>query len=104
LHNGQNDSAISSPLHFQQAYFEFYQSAFNKQSLTTPETIVNLIQNDYQRAVHPLGMIYANYASIKPNAITDSLLTLSNGQLYEVPGAATPYNTHEVFILIINIL
>lgn len=98
IHNGQNDSAISSPLHFQQAYFEFYQSTFNKQSLTAPESIINLIKEEYRNTAHPLGMIFANYASIKQNAITDSLLTLSNGQLYNVIGATTPYNVNEVFI------
>lgn len=98
LHNGVNDSAISSPLHFQQAYFEFYQSTFNKQSLTTPESIINLIQDEYLRTTHPLGMIFANYASIKPNAITDNLLTITNGQLYDVAGASSPYDIHDVFI------
>ena len=56
LHNGQNDSAICSPLQFQQAYFEFYQSAFNKQSLTTPESIINLIQDEYPNNLYTLPL------------------------------------------------
>ncbi len=98
LHNGQNDSAICSPLQFQQAYFEFYQSAFNKQLYVAPDSIIENIINNYARATHPLGLLFMQYAAIKQNAITDSLLRITDGQLYEVPGAASPYDIKESFV------
>ena len=98
LHNGQNDSAVCSPLQFQQAYFEFYQSAFNKLPFISPDSIIYNITNNYNRATHPLGLLFTHYATIKPNAIASGLLTISNGQLFDVQGMASPYDEKESFV------
>lgn len=98
LHNGQNDSAVCSPLQFQQAYFEFYQSTFNKLGFVTPDSIVENIINNYNRTTHPLGLLFMQYATIKQDAITNGLLTLNNGQLFNVQGAASPYEIKESFV------
>ncbi|MCC6517144.1 MAG: hypothetical protein IT275_12415, partial [Chitinophagales bacterium] len=98
LHNGQNDSAVCSPLQFQQAYFEFYQSAFIKQPFVTPDSIIDNIINNYSRATHPLGLLFMQYATIKSDAIANGLLTLNNGQLFNVQGAASPYDIKESFV------
>lgn len=93
IHNGQNDSAISSPIHFQQAYFEYFQSNLNKAGIKTPRDVISQIKDDFNENTHPLGFLFSKYAIIKENAIHDSLLRITGGQLFDVAGSSTPYET-----------
>ena len=58
-------------------------------------TDYNAARNNGANNVVSLSLI--NYASIKPTAITDGFMTVSNGQLFD-NNAGSPYQTNRLFI------
>lgn len=96
--NGVYDSAFSGPVHYQQAYFEYYNSVFNKEGLLTPQVFANDIVTEYQANTHPLGLLTINYVTIDPLAVNDGKLIVEGGQLYDVDGSSSPYNVHAAYV------
>lgn len=98
-YDGTTDTDTSSYQHFMQAYHELYQSSFNTSGMTHPTDLEEAIGNFHpdKEYHHPFGIIDYQYNTIDPNAVANNLLSISNGQLYDVPGrVSSPYITKTV--------
>ena len=74
-------------------------------AFVAPATLPNTDQlvTDYDTAssngaANVVSLALINYASIKPDALTLGLLTTSNGQLFNVICATSPYITNSLFM------
>ncbi len=93
-YDGTSTTDTSSFFHFMQGYTELYNSKFNTNNLIHPndfETAVNNFHPD-KKFHHPFGIIDFEFNTIKPDAVSNGLLTVSGGKLYDVAGRTqSPY-------------
>ncbi|MCL1933537.1 MAG: hypothetical protein FWF53_06990 [Candidatus Azobacteroides sp.] len=68
----------------------------NNANLTLPETVFTAIDNAPGNPV-PLAMMHFQYNKLNDNAVSLKLLQVVNNQIVEVPGAASPYLTKQLF-------
>ncbi|MEO6869800.1 MAG: hypothetical protein ABI168_09155 [Ginsengibacter sp.] len=89
----------SHPDHFMQAYFEIYNSAYNKTGWDKPEDLDKYLDT-MQADAHPIGVLFYKFNTVETNALQDHLLdTLSNGQFVDVSGRPrSPYFNDTTFI------
>ena len=97
----ENNNDTSSPRHWVQAYYELYNSAYNKTNMTSPDIINNWLDTN-KAAINsiPIGLLYFKYNTLDSNAYVDGLVdTLTNGQLVDNPNRTrTPYFEKTTFI------
>ncbi len=94
------DSSISNPIHFHQAYFEFYNSIINTQNVTTPEQLANIIEvNSIDKFSHPLGILKINYSSLDTNAIKDERLKVVGDKIIDGTNPNSPYLQNKSIIV-----
>ncbi|RYE11941.1 MAG: hypothetical protein EOP51_32435, partial [Sphingobacteriales bacterium] len=61
-------------------------------------TVNNTINNLRNSTVTPIAMVYGSYASLRDDALSQNLFTISNQQVYDVAGRTqNPYLTNTVF-------
>jgi hypothetical protein len=102
-YNGNTNTDTTSTVHFVQAYNEIYNSAYNRISMLHPADLEQKLIDfnldpDFH---HPLAIIDFNFHSLKEDAITNNLLSVSNNKLYDVPNrTSSPYNAESVFIAV----
>ena len=78
-------------------YGGIYSSKINTNAnLTLPETVFTAIDNTPDNPV-PLAMMHYQYNKLNDNAVSLGLLRIENNQIVEVPGAASPYQTKQLF-------
>ena len=78
-------------------YGGIYSSKINNNvNLTLPETVFATINNAPGSPV-PLAMMHYQYNKLNDNAVSLGLLQVVNNQIVEVPGAASPYLTKQLF-------
>lgn len=90
----ENKEALTNDIHFFQAYHEFYFSHFDLQNLLTEDEIYNQLDT-YEKAnrfTQPLGFLFANFATIKQNAVENGLFLFEDGVFKDV-ASQNPYNT-----------
>jgi len=68
----------------------------NNANLPLPETVFAAIDNTQSGAV-PLAMMHFQYNKLNDDAVSLNLLKVVNNQLVEIPGAASPYLTKQLF-------
>jgi len=79
-------------------YSGMYSSKINNNaSLTLPETIFTQIDNATHATAIPVAMMHYQYNQLNENAVTQGLLQIANDQIIEVPNAASPYLTKQLF-------
>ncbi|UBM58095.1 hypothetical protein LAG90_14915 [Marinilongibacter aquaticus] len=89
---GQTDT--SNTAHFLQAYAEIYRSAFNNAGMKHYQEVYEEIADFHpdHKYHHPVGIIDYNFNTLAPDAVDNNLLSVSNNQLYDVPGrSSSPY-------------
>jgi hypothetical protein len=62
-----------------------------------PETVFTQIDNTTHSTAVPLAMMHFQYNQLNENAVNQGLLQIVNGQIIDVPGAASPYLTKQLF-------
>lgn len=80
--------------HFIQAYAEIYKSAVNNSGMIHYQQLYEDIDNFHpdHKYHHPVGIIDYNFNTIHPDAVNNNLLSVSNNQLFDVPGrSSSPY-------------
>ncbi len=101
LYNASSSTDTTTLLHFFQSYSELFYSNYNRTNMIHPTDLENLIANfhpdkDYH---HPIGLIDYDFHSLDPNAVANNLLSVSNGQLFDVAGRTqSPYLPKRTFI------
>ena len=79
-------------------YTGMYSSKINNNvSLTLPETVFSQIENVTHATAVPVAMMHYQYNQLNENAINLGLLQVVNDQIIDVPGAALPYLTKQLF-------
>jgi len=79
-------------------YSGMYSSKINNNvSLTLPETVFTLIDSAIHTTAVPVAMMHYQYNQLNENAVTQNLLQIVNEQIIEVPNAASPYLTKQLF-------
>jgi len=79
-------------------YSGMYTSKINNNvSLTLPEMVFTQIDNATHATAMPLTMMHYQYNQLNENAVTLNLLQVVNDQIIEVPNAASPYLTKQLF-------
>ncbi|HMQ50230.1 MAG TPA: hypothetical protein PKA70_22375 [Saprospiraceae bacterium] len=58
---------------------------------------IGLVEHSVTSGVIPFNMLFYEYHRIKPTALGDGLVTVSNNQIHPVPGAASPYESRRLF-------
>ncbi|MCX8490651.1 MAG: hypothetical protein ORN54_06245 [Cyclobacteriaceae bacterium] len=67
-------------------------------TLATVNTTIETTEANFASLL-PVPLLYADYNSIRTDAITANLLSTSNNQLYDVPGRTqSPYITRKLFV------
>ncbi|MDR2886827.1 MAG: hypothetical protein LBV26_02320, partial [Bacteroidales bacterium] len=70
----------------------------NNVSITNPETVFTQIDNATHATAVPVAMMHWQYNVLKEDALTLGLMQVVNGdQLQDVPNAASPYDTRQLF-------
>ena len=101
IYDASSITDTTSLYHFFQAYSELFYSNYSRTGMIHPNNLQNSIANfhsdkDYH---HPIGLIDYDFNSIDPNAVTNNLLYVSNGQLFDTPNRQeSPYITKRTFI------
>ena len=72
--NSSQQNPVSNPLHFHQAYFEYYGSLFNPLAAISPDTIIHNIDTNNGNRYHPFVLLKANVSSIKADAISSGAI------------------------------
>ena len=79
-------------------YSGIYTSKINNNvALTLPETVFTQIDNATHATAMPLAMMHYQYNQLNENAVDLNLLQVVNDQIIEVPNAASPYLTKQLF-------
>jgi hypothetical protein len=97
--SGNTDTSYTA--HFIQAYAEIYKSAVNNSSMLHYQQLYEDIDNFHpdHKYHHPVGIIDYNFNTIHPDAVTNNLLSVSNNQLFDVPGrSSSPYVAEKAVI------
>jgi PGAP1-like protein len=94
LFTGGTTTDTSNATHFLQAYSELYLSRINNtgmQHLSDFEDNIDNYNPD-KKFRHPIGIIDYEFNTIRPDAVTNNLFSVSNNQLFDVPGRTqSPY-------------
>lgn len=106
-YDGSTQTDTSNIDHFYESYAELYHSMLNNYGKVHPATLRKNASRFHQDAVyhHPIGIIDYTFHSIDTNAISNNLLTVNNGQLYDVQGRSqSPYipKTARIAGLLVN--
>ncbi len=95
--NGQQD--VSSAGHFRQSYWELYNSLYNKGSWPSPPDFDDLLKDYTLQNKVLLGVISQDINHFKDDALSNNLVNIQNGQLYDTPNRpASPYGTVRTFV------
>ena len=86
------DPYISDYSFFCQAYFELYNSAYNKSGWLKPSYLRASIGGEILQKKFNVGILDFQFNTIDSNAIQNATLTFSNGQFHDVQGQ-NPYWT-----------
>ncbi|MDR1372484.1 MAG: NVEALA domain-containing protein [Dysgonamonadaceae bacterium] len=79
-------------------YSGIYSSKINNNaSLTTPATVFSLIKNATHATAVPVAMMQFKYNQLNEDALDLGLVQVVNNQIIDVPGAASPYLTKQLF-------
>jgi pimeloyl-ACP methyl ester carboxylesterase len=100
-YDGTANAPNSNYDHFTQAYSELYNSTFNTSGKIHPSDLENAVNNFHpdKEYHHPVGIIDYEYNTIKPDAVSNNLLSVSGNKLYDVAGRSqTPYITKKAQI------
>ena len=66
-------------------------------TLAAVNTTIETTESNFATSI-PVPLLYADYNSIRTDAITSNLLSASNNQLFDVPGRTqSPYTTRKLF-------
>lgn len=100
--NGQlSDSNYVNPLVWSYVYASVYSAKiYGTNTLPTPETNYTLFNSEAlaNPDANPVSMMALSYSSLKTDALTNNLFTISNNQLYDVPGRQqSPYQLNTAF-------
>lgn len=101
IYDGSTITDTTSLYHFFQSYNELFYSNYNRAGMIHPNDLQNSIANfhsnkDYH---HPIGLIDYDFNSLDPSAVSNNLLYLSNGQLFDTPNRQeSPYINKRTFI------
>ena len=89
---------VSNALNFHQAYYEYYNAKVDPTPEISPDTLIKIIDSNYNGNIHPFIFFKANISSIKNNAVHDHLLRLdSSYQLHDNGDSIiSAYDTHSV--------
>jgi len=101
--DGSETTDTTSTLHFIQAYSEIYNSSFSRGSMIHPSDFEKKLIDFHSDPDfhHPIGIIDYNFNTIKDDAVTNNLLSVNNGKLYDVIGRTdTPYESKNTFIAV----
>jgi hypothetical protein len=83
---------------FQLLYNGLYSSKINANaSLALPDTVTQRINNALVGSSIPLAMMYFKYNKLNDDAVNLGLLQIVDNQIIDIPGAASPYFTKELF-------
>jgi hypothetical protein len=85
------DPFISEYSFFCQTYFELYNAAYNRSSWLKPDYLKAWAEGEALQGKYTVGVLDYQFNMIDSNAVNNGLLTYSNGQFHDVPGAANPY-------------
>jgi len=99
--DGTENADTTNFSHFLQAYSELYNSTINRQNILHPYDYEKSIQTFHpdKKFHHPIGIIDYQFNTIKDDAVTNNLFSVSNGQLFDVEGRIeTPYLTKNTAI------
>ncbi len=95
------DSNEVNALGWQYIYATVYSSRiYGANTLPTPEANYTTFDNEAKanQSSNPVSMLALGYSSLKPDAVTNNLFTITNDQLYDVPGRAqSPYQQNIAF-------
>lgn len=81
----------------EQAYFEMYHAAYNKSSFVLPSDLEDIADMERLNQRVPLAVIDYNMQYIRQDAITQNLISFSNGFFYDVPNRpSSPYITKRI--------
>ena len=98
LHNGQHPLQQNTLSTWRQMYHEIYHATLDPKKLTNPQQIRRQARLLTKTNIHPIGVMHFQYNTIKPTALEQGLLTLSNGEFIDSSGPYTsPYDTRVVF-------
>jgi hypothetical protein len=79
-------------------YSGIYTSKINNNiSLTSPETVFSQIENTAHTTAVPVAMMHYQYNQLNENALNLGLLQVVNDRIIDIPGAASPYLTKQLF-------
>jgi hypothetical protein len=80
-------------------YSGMFTSRINSNAnITNPETVFTQIDNASHATAVPVAMMHWQYNVLKEDALTLGLMQVVNGdQLQDVPNAASPYDTKQLF-------
>ncbi|MBK0383656.1 T9SS type A sorting domain-containing protein [Pedobacter sp. SD-b] len=94
-----NDSNYVSLDEWRMLYASLYSAQINTASMLYLDTLNNLLKNNsYSNQPIAFTALYYQYQSLKDNALTANLFTVSNDQLYDVPGRTqSPYQDNDLF-------
>jgi hypothetical protein len=91
LFNTPQGPAISDYSFYCQAYFELYEAAYSNTGWLKPLHLQAWAEGEALKKNYTLGVLDFEFNNIDSNAVFNGLLNISNGQVYDVPGAANPY-------------
>ncbi|GHS87357.1 hypothetical protein FACS1894201_08600 [Bacteroidia bacterium] len=93
-----NDSCFVDMDTWKKLYLGMYSSKINNAiSLTAVNTVYNLIDSGFTSYPVPVAMMHYQYNKLNDDAVTSGLLQITNNQIHEVPNAASPYFTRQLF-------
>jgi hypothetical protein len=89
------DSNLVNAMAWHYIYASVYSAKiYGTNTLPTPETNYTVFNSEatLNANVNPVSMLALNYSSLKPDAVTNNLFTISNNQLYDVRGRTQNYS------------
>lgn len=100
-YTGSSNTDTSSSTHFMQAYSEIYLSRINNTGMQHLSDFEDNIDNYTidKKFRHPIGIIDYEFNTIRADAVSSNLLSVSNNQLFDVIGRTqSPYEYHQTAI------
>lgn len=91
--HGKTGTDTTEAAHFYQAYYELINANYNTSAMLDYNAMRQKIDNTFnQNSSIALGIINYNFHSLDPESLSKNLITVSNGQAYDVPGRTlSPY-------------
>lgn len=95
------DSNYVNAMAWHYIYASIYSAKiYGANTLPTPDSNHNVFNSEaiLNKDINPVSMLLLDYSSLKPDAMTNNLFTISNNQLYDVPGRTqSPYQLNTAF-------